>query len=209
MPKDAVSNQAASRSDPGAVDDARVVAHAQQGDLDAFDVLVRRHQGAVFAVAIRMLGDRGEAEEIAQEAFVRAFQSLRGFRQEAKLSTWLISITMNLCRNRRRWWARRRHVIAGSLDDPLETGEESVAHQTADPAPDAATIAEARERQQIVAQALEQLDATSRAVIVLRDLQGMAYEEIAEALGVPLGTVKSRINRARLQLRALLDGKLE
>ena len=85
---------------------------ALQGRTEAFDALIRRHQGLVYAVALRMLGDPTEAEDTAQDAFVRAYQGLQGFRRDARFSTWLVSITMNLCRNRRRWWLRRRRVIA-------------------------------------------------------------------------------------------------
>ncbi len=185
-----------------------LIERARNGDAEALDHLIRRHQQQVFAVALRMLGDRDEAQDVAQDVFVRAYQGLGGFRQEAKLSTWLIAITMNLCRNRRRWWARRRRVIVASLDEPLEHGEGTLGHQVEDPAPRPSAVAQSRERQQQLAAALAQLDEPSRAVVVLRDVQGYAYEEIAQVLEIPVGTVRSRLSRARLQLRALLDGKL-
>lgn len=188
--------------------EADLIAQAQSGHLEAFDALVRRHQDVVFAVAMRMLGRHDEAQDIAQDTFVRAFQALRTFRGEAKLSTWLIAITMNLCRNRRRWWARRRRVIAGSLDEPgLLTGE-PLAQQVADPRPGPAQRAQAHEWQQSVLQALQGLDEPARSVVILRDVQGYSYEEIAQMVRCRVGTVKSRLNRARLKLRALLDGVL-
>jgi len=188
--------------------EAALIERAQQGDLEAFDQLVLRHRQEVFAVALRMLGDRDEAQDIAQDAFVRAYRGIGAFRREAKLSTWLVSITMNLCRNRRRWWARRRRLIVASLDEPLEYEEGALGHQVEDPGPRPPEVAQSRERQRQLAAALAQLDEPSRAVVVLRDVEGYAYEEIAQALHTPVGTVKSRLNRARLQLRALLDGKL-
>lgn len=189
-------------------EEAALVEQAQRGDHAAFEALVRLHQQAVFAVTLRMLGDHGEAEEIAQEAFVRAYRSLGTFRREARLSTWLISITMNLCRNRRRWWARRRKVIAASLDDPLPTEEGTLGQTIEDPAPSPAALTERRERQRLLEASLQALDDAHRSVVVLRDLQGYSYEEIAEMLHCRVGTVKSRLSRARLHLRALLDGKL-
>ena len=129
-------------------EEGALIADAQRGDLKAFDALVLRHQQEVFAVAVRMLGDRDEAQDVAQDAFVRAYRSIGAFRGDAKLSTWLVSITMNLCRNRRRWWARRRRIIVASLDDPIETEEGTLGHEVADPAPSPATVAERRERHQ-------------------------------------------------------------
>ena len=188
--------------------EAALVEQAQGGDLQAFDALVLRHQQEVFAVALRMLGDQDEAQDIAQDAFVRAYRAIGSFRCEAKLSTWLVSITMNLCRNRRRWWARRRRVIAASLDEAVETEEGTRGHDVPDPAPSPSAVAERRDQHRIVADALQLLCEADRTVIVLRDIQGYAYEEIAQMLGCRLGTVKSRLSRSRLQLRALLDGKL-
>ncbi len=190
------------------VEETALIRQAQQGQAGAFDQLVRCHQQEVFAVALRMLGDRDEAEDIAQDVFVRAYRAIGAFRGEAKLSTWLVSITMNLCRNRRRWWARRKRLIVASLDDPVETEEGSLGQEVADPSPGTAQVAVGREQQQFLMEALQALDEASRAVIVLRDVQGYAYEEIARMMSCQVGTVKSRLNRARLKLRALLDGKL-
>ena len=203
MSGDPVSHQAGAQEDERAL-----IERTLAGETAAFDQLVRRHQQVVFAVAMRMLGDADEAQDTAQDAFVRAYRALGTFRREAKLSTWLVSITMNLCRNRRRWWARRRRVIAASLDEPMRPGEESAGHEVPDPAPSPSAAAERRDQGRIVTSALQQLREGDRTVIVLRDLQGHSYEEIAAMLRCRVGTVKSRLNRARWQLRALLDGKL-
>ena len=189
-------------------DEAVLIEQAQRGDLSAFDQLVLQHQQQVFAVALRMLGDRDEAQDVAQDAFIRAYQGIGTFRREAKLSTWLVSITMNLCRNRRRWWARRKRLIVASLDEPLETEEGAIGHEAADPAPTPGHAVERRERQQQLMDTLQLLDEAHRSVVILRDIEGYSYEEIAQMVGCQVGTVKSRLNRARLQLRALLDGKL-
>ena len=189
-------------------EEAALIERCQHGDSTAFDQLILRHQQEVFAVALRMLGDRDEAQDVAQDVFVRAYRGLGSFRQEAKLSTWLVSITMNLCRNRRRWWARRRRVIVASLDEPIEGEEGAREHEVADPSPTPSDTAQARERQRYLLAALQSLEEAARTVVVLRDIQGHSYEEIAQILRCEVGTVKSRLNRARLKLRALLDGKL-
>ena len=189
-------------------DELALIARAQGGDLSAFDTLVLRHQQTVYAVALRMLNNTDDAQEVAQDAFVRAYRAIGTFRREAKLSTWLVSITMNLCRNRRRWWARRRRVIVASLDAPFETEEGAVGQDVADPAPSPAETAQRGELQQQVANSLQLLEEPFRTVIVLRDIQGYSYEEIAQMLHCRVGTVKSRISRARLQLKALLNGRL-
>jgi RNA polymerase sigma-70 factor (ECF subfamily) len=194
----------------GSSDESALIARARQGDLQAFDALVLRHQQQVFAVALRMLGDHHEAEDIAQDVFVQAFRRLDGFRQDAKLSTWLVSITINQCRNRRRWKMRRKRLIAGSLDAPVSGDVEGRApiDAAADPAPSPAEAAQQRERERLLLGGLQLLDEPDRTVIILRDLEGYTYEEIARVLGWHLGTVKSRLNRARLRLRTTLEGTL-
>ena len=218
MSEDPVSHPAGEHpayqaAEPG---DAELVERAQRGDSSAFEALVRLHQQAVFAVALRMLGDHDEAKDVSQDVFVRAYEGIRAFKGEAKLSTWLVAITINLCRNRRRWWARRRRIIVASLDEPRERlqfggrelSEGSVGEGIADPSPSPATAAAQHEQQRFVISALQELDEAHRSVIILRDLQGYAYEEIADMLHCRVGTVKSRLSRARLHLRSLLDGKL-
>lgn len=189
-------------------EEAELIRRCQAGETAAFDQLVLRHQQQLFAVSLRMLGDYHEATEVAQEAFVRAYRAINSFRSEAKFSTWLLSIVTNLCRNRRRWWARRKRVIAGSLDESVETEEGSLAHEAADPSPSPSAQAVSREVQQQIMGALAMLDEDSRAMVVLCDVQGLSYEEASRVLRVKLGTVKSRLNRARLRLRSLLDGKV-
>ena len=196
------------RAEAHATDEAALIEQAQAGDLRAFDQLVLRHQQEVFAVALRMLGDRDEAQDVAQDAFVRAYRAIGAFRREARLSTWLVSITMNLCRNRRRWWARRRRVIAASLDEPDEVSGEPKAAQVADPAASPQEVAQRREQQRQILAGLQQLREGERVVIILRDLEGYSYEEIARMLGCEIGTVKSKLSRARTALRAQLDGML-
>ena len=189
-------------------DDATLIQQCRAGDARAFDQLVLRYQDQAFAVALRMLGDYDEATDVAQEAFVRAYQGVASFRSEAKFSTWLLTIVTNLCRNRRRWWAKRKQYVVASLDEPVDTEEGEISRDAADPAADPREEAQAGELRGHLLAALRLLDEAAREIVVLRDVQGLSYEDIAQIMQCEVGTVKSRLNRARLRLRALLDGKL-
>ena len=164
------------------------------GDARAFEELVASHQHRVFGVALRMLGSAAEAEEMAQEAFVRAHRSLAEFRGEAKLSTWLYAIVSRLCLNR----------LASGDRRAVRHGEE-VLLRVADPrgGPDAG--AERGELEAALHRAIAELPEERRVVVVLRDLEGLSYEEIASALGLELGTVRSRLHRARTDLKEKLE----
>jgi RNA polymerase sigma-70 factor (ECF subfamily) len=164
------------------------------GDARAFEELVATHQHRVFGVALRMLGSAAEAEEAAQEAFLRAHRSLPEFRGEAKLSTWLYAIVSRLCLNRLAMGDRRA----------VRHGEE-ILLRVADPHGGPDTGAERGEMEAALHRAIAELDEDRRVVVILRDLEGLSYEEIASALGIELGTVRSRLHRARMDLK----GKME
>jgi RNA polymerase sigma-70 factor (ECF subfamily) len=178
----------------GLPDDARLLARLRAGDPRAFEELVTMYQHRVFGVALRMLGTRAEAEEIAQETFLRAHRSLGEFRGEARLGTWLYAIASRLCLNRLASGPRRheRSDEAALLQAPAESA-------------DAVGALERGELEAALHQAVAALPEDRRIVVVLRDLEGLSYEEIGEVLGVPLNTVRSRLHRARLDLK----GKLE
>jgi RNA polymerase sigma-70 factor, ECF subfamily len=174
-------------------DEAGLLGRLRAGDPRAFEQLVTRYQHRVFGVALRMLGSRAEAEEIAQETFLRAHRALGEFRGEARLSTWLYAIASRLCLNRLASGARRH-----------EQGDEvAVLRQPAEGA-DAAAVLELQELQAALHEAIAALPDDRRIVVVLRDVEGLAYEEIAEVLGLPLNTVRTRLHRARLDLKAKL-----
>jgi len=168
------------------------VERLRAGDPDAFEQLVRAYQHRVFGVAVRMLGNAAEAEEIAQEVFLRVHRSVGEFRGEAKLSTWLYAIASRLCLNRLQS-GERRHRRAG---------EEALADVPAD---DAGGGVERAEVETALRQAIAALPEERRIVVVLRDVEGLSYEEIARALDLELGTVRSRLHRARLDLKAKLE----
>ncbi len=152
-----------------------------------------------------MLNNEDEACDATQEAFVRAYNSIHSFRRDASFATWLYRIAMNVCLDR----LRRRGREAATLHLISETSDENSLRDIPDETNDPPIEAIKTQRQALVQQALAELTSEHRAVIVLYDLQGLSYEEIATALGVPIGTVKSRLNRARLALRTRLEPHLE
>lgn len=175
-------------------DSASLVDRLQAGEGRAFEELVRTFQHRVFSVAFRMLGSGTEAEEVAQEVFLRAYRGLAEFRREAKLSTWLYTITSRLCLSRLEAGERRlvRH------------GDEALANLRNGQA-DPLSALEQGELEAALHRAIAELPDDRRVVVILRDLEGLAYEEIAETLGLALGTVRSRLHRARLDLKEKLE----
>jgi RNA polymerase sigma-70 factor (ECF subfamily) len=174
-------------------DATRLLARLRAGDARAFEELVRTHQHRVFGTALRMLGSRAEAEEIAQETFLRAHAALASFRGDAKLSTWLYAIASRLCLNRLASGERRIAAHGDSVLAHLAGG--------ADPGLEV----ERSELEAALHRAIAELPEDRRIVVVLRDLEGLSYEEIAEALGLELGTVRSRLHRARMDLKDKLE----
>ena len=185
-----------------------LVQRSQQGDLQAFDGLVLKYQGPIFNFAYRLLNHYDEAQEVAQDTFIRAFRGIKTFRGEAMFSTWLYTIAANLARNRIRQNQRSRRVIAGSMDDPVSAEEGTLRYDAPDPHPSAAGVIEAEERERLVWEAVGRLEEPYRTVVVLRDLQGLTYEQIAAICQCELGTVKSRLARSRERLKQLLQGVL-
>ena len=165
----------------------------RSGDARAFEELVIAHQHRVFGVALRMLGNAGEAEEVAQETFLRAHRAIGAFRGDAKLSTWLYGIASRLCLNRLAGGERR-----------LRRGGEAELGRLAAGADPAADL-ERSEVEQALHRAIAELPEERRVVVVLRDLEGLSYEEIAAALELELGTVRSRLHRARMDLKDKLE----
>lgn len=173
---------------------------AKQGDQDAFEQLVRDNQNKVWSLALRFTGDRETAADLAQEAFLKAWQGLDGFQGESSFSTWIYRLTANVCIDYLRKKARREAVEPSvSLDDPDGPWAEP-----ADWKQDPQRQLERSERGQALARGLARLPDWQRQVLVLRELAGLSYQEIGEKLDIDMGTVKSRIARARLSLRKIL-----
>ncbi len=201
--------------DVGATDtadeDRRLVDRAKAGDVRAFEALVRRYERWVFTLALRMVGDRGDAEDIAQEVFLKAYRGLQGFRGGSRFSTWLYAIASHHCLNHlagRDSRARRAERTGNSVDGKggvLPSALDRVAD--ASPGPDA--VLERHELRRAIQNELVHLTEHHRIVLILRDIQGMSYEDIAATLGVELGTVRSRLHRARMELKARLEPLLD
>lgn len=188
-------------------EERKLIERAGRGDVAAFDVLVRRYERSVYNTAYRLSGSYDDASDIAQEAFVRAWNNLKSFRGDSAFSTWLYRIATNVfLDDRKKKRARREHQ---SLDEALDLDESSVSRQFEDPSPGPAELAEADERQRIMEAAIATLPDAQRVMVVLYHTQGLAYEEIAEITQMPMGTVKSRLNRARLALRDRLGKAAE
>jgi len=178
-------------------EDHELVSSCKKGDTDAFDTLVAKYQRRMFNVAYRMIGNYDDASEVVQDAFVSAYKNLRKFRENAKFSTWLYAIVLNLSRNRLKQVRTLRARQSFSIDDPLPTedGQIQVELPTAEPSPHERL--EQKDLQLRVQRCIDALDPEFREVLILRDIQGFSYEEIVHILKAPDGTVKSRLFRAR------------
>ena len=173
----------------------------KQRDKHAFKQLVKTYEKPVYNLTYRMFNDPSEALDISQIVFLKVFLNIHKFRGEAKLSTWIHSIAMNVCRNRLRYLQRRardRHTTIHE-NQPLVTGSANAPHAVI-PRPD--QVAEGNESEAFLKQSISKLDPEQREVLVLRDIQGLSYEEIGAITGLAPGTVKSRIHRARRSLEA-------
>ncbi|HOV85275.1 MAG TPA: sigma-70 family RNA polymerase sigma factor [Syntrophobacteraceae bacterium] len=184
--------------------DADLIRAFLGGDEAAFDALVLAYQDRVYTLCRRLLGDREEARDSAQETFVKVYRALGGFRFDAAFSTWLYTIAVNTCKNKLksheyRWWKRRLR-----LDWDSGSGGESPHREPRDPAPSALARLIQRGDEMRVQKAMDRLPAESRAVLVLRHAEGLSYEDIVRITGLNLGTVKSRLARARQQLQEKL-----
>ena len=188
-----------------AASDQNLLERCRAGDESAFDALVRRHQQRAFNVAYQLLRNREDATEVAQDAFVRIYRSLHGFRGECEFTTWLHQIVVNLARNKHRWWKRRGKQITVSLDRPMDTAEGEMPLQTAASvdAPDVRAVKS--EFVELLGRKMNELPHKFREVLVLRNVEDLSYEQIATVLNCSVGTVKSRIARAREELRKRME----
>ena len=177
-----------------------LVVRARDGDAAAFTALVRRYQDRIYNVTFRMLTNAEDAADAAQETFLAAYEGLGRFRGDSALYTWLYRIAMNKALAKRRSLASRKEFTASPEDSVLARLEDRVEGPS--------EAAERHERAEAVQEAIAALGDDLRSVVVLRDIEGLEYEEIAEALQIALGTVKSRLHRARFALRELLKGVL-
>lgn len=182
--------------------DTRFIENLRAGDAMAFDQFVRDRTADIYALLLRLTQDAEEARDLAQETFLQAFRSISSFRGDADLRTWLYRIAVNQARNRHRWWRRRRRNETMSLDETSGSGGASIGSLLVDESSETPEDCALRqEREHHLLRALAALSSDAREVVVLRDIEGLSYEEIAETLNASVGTVKSRLSRARAELR--------
>ncbi|KIG12724.1 RNA polymerase sigma factor RpoE [Enhygromyxa salina] len=193
--------------------DRRLVRRLKQGDERAFQELVQTYQDRIFGLVFRMIGNRQEAEDIAQEVFISVHRGIANYRGEGRFYTWLYRIASNTCKNRIKYLKGRNFHRASDIDETPaahtrgEDGGPIVALQSAVPGPEATMTANRLER--AIQAEIAQLEPEHRLLIVLRDIQGLTYAEILNITGLQEGTLKSRLHRARLALKIRLQPYLE
>jgi RNA polymerase sigma-70 factor (ECF subfamily) len=180
--------------------EAALIQRCADGDETACAEVVSEHQRMVVQLAMNLLGDRDEALDLSQEVFLRVFRTIHRFRGQSSLRTWIYRIAVNQARNRHRFWRRRHRADQVSLDQHIATHGDFVS--TGESTPD--RVLAQKELATRLQRALDSLPFDQRSVVVLREVDGLSYEEIAYSLGVAVGTVKSRLTRARQALRAEL-----
>ena len=186
--------------------ESRLIERLLARDERAFNDLVRAYQRRVLTLVMRMLGNAAEAEDVAQEVFVQVFKAIGSFRGDSKLSTWIYRIAINLCKNRVKYLKVRHTEQQDELGDAEEKGALRGTRRTTVGAverPD--EMMSGKQVEQIVQRAILELEPTFRECLVLRDVEELSYEQIEEITGLPIGTVKSRIHRARAQLREAVE----
>ena len=179
--------------------DEELILLVQQGQNQAFDILVGRYKNRLYSYLYRLLGNESEAEEFAQEAFVRAYMHADKYRTIARFSTWLYTIATNLVRNRIRNIKRRPKTISMWTED--NGGEDGRWVDIKDESPNPEETMDQRKLQELIQQAIEKIPSRYRPSFVLREINGLSYEEIAATTGLKLGTVRSRINRGRMHFK--------
>jgi len=170
--------------------------------------LVIRYSADIYALLFRLTQDAEEALDLTQETFLSALKAIEKFRGDADLKTWIYRIALNQARNRWRWWRRRRRDVTVSLDAQGSREEQPLSARLRDGGSDPEQEALMREREMALRRALRSLGRLYREVVILRDVEGLSYEEVAAALEISIGTVKSRLSRGRHELRRKLESSL-
>lgn len=185
------------------LDDLELVAKSRTGDLNAFEELVHRYENKIFNFIYRFIGNWADASDLSQETFIRVYKSLSGFRQNSSFAAWLYRIAANICRDELR---KKRRQSKISLDEIAASSEISFTEKGLD-CPEKSL--EQRERQEMIQKCLNNLPHDYRLVLVMREMQNLSYNEIAEALDCSIGTVKSRLSRARLSFKQKIIAERE
>lgn len=186
-------------------EDDELVRRLRAGDESAYETLLLRFQQPVYNLAFRLLNDPGDASDVVQEVFLKVFRNVTHFRRQSSLKTWIYRITVNEAHNQRRWFFRHRSREVGLDDKPEQIRTRNVPDSERSPF----DCTFDREKHELIEDALARINPLFREVVVLRDVEDLSYEEIAEVLQISLGTVKSRILRGREALREELTARLE
>jgi RNA polymerase sigma-70 factor, ECF subfamily len=189
-------------------DDHTLIREFHSGDKTAFDVIVLRYRDRVFNLCFRFLGNYHEAEDTAQDVFVKAYSYLKSFRFESSFFTWLYRITVNTCKNRIKSGEYRFKKTNAGMDNEVESIALQQAERLDNPASDPVSDLEKKETMKALQLAIDALPPDQKSVVILRDIQGLSYEEIADITAFKPGTIKSRLSRARNSLKEKLGGRL-
>jgi len=188
--------------------DGELVARCKNGDMSAFDLIVRKHKVPLINFAYRFIGDRDTAEDLVQETFVRVYKNIKRYRKDtASFRTWMYRIAANLCKNELRNRSTRSKILVNSAIGAQSSG--NLMEEALDDSMGPDLQLEEKELQRVLAQAISRLPEKLRISIILRDIEGMTYEEISRIINRPVGTVKSRLNRARLMLKDKMSAYME
>jgi RNA polymerase sigma-70 factor (ECF subfamily) len=182
--------------------DAAFIRRLQAGEDAAYDELVRTYNASIYHVAYRMLGNSADASDAVQDTFVKVFRNVENFRGDASLKTWIFRFGISEILNRLRWWKRRHRLSTVSMDDDRNGNGKTFCIRDLAPSPHQSL--ESKEQEVAIQQALGRLSADHRSIVVLRDIEGFSYIDIAEVLGISVGTVKSRLARARADMKKSL-----
>ena len=188
-------------------EEAALLAGLREGHEVAYETLIQRYEQPVYSIVSRLVEEVSDAPDVVQEVFLKIFRNVAGFRGESTLKTWIYRIAVNEARNHHRWFGRHRRQEVGI--EPAREDRHSLSDCLADPAPGPYQLALDHETQTLLENALADVNANYRAALILREIEGMTYEEIAGILEISLGTVKSRILRGREALRKSLTKKME
>lgn len=178
----------------------KLIKRCVKGDVDAFEELIVKHEKTAYNIALRMLRNKDDAMDISQEAFIKVFKSIKTFNFESSFSTWLYRIVTNTCLD----FLRKNNNTSYSIDSPINTEDGEIQRDIPDINNNTEEIFEKQLTKELVHNAICKLDENHKAVIILRDIEGFSYEEIAQILDCSLGTVKSRISRARNSLKNII-----
>lgn len=184
------------------MDEGWLIKQAQKGDNKAFELLIDEHFKKIYNIAYRLSGNEADASDMTQEVLIKIFRHIGTFNGNSKFSTWVYRVATNTCLDELKKIRRRN---AYSLDAEIDTGDSEVAVQVRDESSSPDIAAEQKELSATVGKAIKRLSPDHSAVVILRDIQGMSYEEVAKILNCSVGTVKSRLNRGRAQLKKILE----